>query len=445
MTAAAPAVARSRHDAEERARWRARRGTWLFLTTMMFLCLFVQRFGTPLSGGSMILNIVGPLGLLVALVAMSAGILAFHPTRLMIFVALVMLVMLGQVHAYLGVIANNGSVDLASMSQWLGITSFAVFVCTQRIPEDEFFALVNRFLLIIAIAGIIQFFAQFVGISVFRFTGLLPPSILAETKFNLQIPMGIGDLYKSNGFFLVEPSVTSQFLVLGIMIEIMYFRRTLYLLLFGFSLVLALSGTGELVLGAFVLTVAVRLRARGVALAAASIAFAGFIAVVVMLTFPAVGDIVVGRLNEFNRIGSSGFIRFITPFWLTSDVLTQYPSAPLLGIGAGMSERLTVPYFYSVDTPVKIAIEYGFPVLILYVALFLSGRRTPRQSVLVPPVLVLLMLAGGYQQFAPVVYLMSLLICTVSLTEVTPGTRSPAWVARAVASSRQPAAIRLSR
>jgi len=438
---AAPAVARTRHEAEGRARWRVQRGTWLFITTMLFLCLFAQRFGTPLSG-TMLLNVVGPLGLLVAVLATFSGILAFHPTRLMIFVALVMLVMLGQVHAYLGIVANNGSVDLPSMAQWLGITSFAVFVCTQPIPEDAFFALVNRFLLVIAIAGIIQFFAQFVGISIFHFSGLLPHSVLAETGWHMQIPMGIGELNKSNGFFLVEPSVTSQFLALGIMIEIMFFRRTLYLLVFGFSLVLALSGTGELVLGAFVLTVAVRLRGKGVALAAACIAFAGLVAIVVMLTVPAVGDIVVARLNEFNQIGSSAFIRFVTPFWLISDVLREYPSASLLGIGAGMSERLTVPYHYTVDTPVKIAIEYGFPVLILYVSLFLTGRRTPRQSVLVPPVLVLLMLAGGYQQFGPVVYLMALLICTVSLTEVDPGPRSPAWVAPARASSRQPAAIR---
>jgi len=412
---------------------------------MLFLCLFAQRFGTPLSGGDMILNIVGPLGILAALLATSAGILAFHPTRLMIFVALVMLVMLGQVHAYLGIVAYNGTVDLPSMSQWLGITSFAVFVCTQPIPEDEFFALVNRFLLVIAVAGIIQFFAQFVGISIFHFTGLLPPRILAESKWHMQIPMGIGDLNKSNGFFLVEPSVTSQFLALGIMIEIMFFRRTLYLLLFGFSLVLSLSGTGELVLGTFVLTVAVRLRGKGVALAAVSIAFAGLVAVVVMLTVPAVADIVVARLNEFNTIGSSGFIRFVTPFWLISDVLREYPSASLLGIGAGMSERLSLPYYYSVDTPVKIALEYGFPVLVLYVSLFLSGHRTPRQSALVPPALVLLMLAGGYQQFGPAVYLIVLLICTVSLTEVDPGPRSPAWVAPAKASSRQRGTIRPSR
>jgi hypothetical protein len=351
-------------------------------------------------------------------------------------------VMVGQVHAYLGVVAYNGVISLPSMSQWLGITSFTVFVCTQRIPEDEFFALVNRFLLVIAFAGIIQFFAQFVGVSIFRFTGWLPSSILDETNWNLQIPMGIGDLYKSNGFFLVEPSVTSQFLAMGIIIEILFFRRWLYLLVFGFTLVLADSGTGELVLATFVLTVAARLRWKGVALAALSILFAVVIAGTVMLLVPAVANIAIERLNEFNTRGSSGFTRFVTPFWLLSDVLREYPIASLFGIGAGTSERLTLPYYYAVNTPVKIAVEYGFPVLVLYLSLFLKGHRTPRQSALVPPAFVLLMAAGGYQQFGPVVYLMVLLICTVSLSEADPPSRITGQVARARLSSRRQGIVR---
>lgn len=420
---AARAVPPTRLGAEWRERWRVQRGTWLFITTILFLCLFAQRFGTPLSGGAMTLNIVGPLGIMAALVAMFAGILAFDAIRLTIFLTLVTLVMLGQVHGFLGIVADNGTIDLPSMAQWLGITFFTVFVCTQRIPEDEFFALVNRFLLVIAFAGILQFVAQFVGISIFQFSGLLPARILAETKWHLVIPADIGTLYKSNGFFLVEPSVTSQFMAMGIIIEILFFRRWLYLLAFGLCLVLSFSGTGQLVLGVFVLTVAVRLGWKGVALAAASILLAAVVAGVLYLTVPAVADMMVARVHEFNTEGSSGFIRFVTPFWLLSDVMREYPSAAFLGIGAGTSERLTLPYHYSVNTPVKIAVEYGFPVLILYFWLFLSGRRTPRQSALLPPAFVLLMFAGGYQQFGPVVFLMVLLTCTVSLIEAEPASR----------------------
>jgi hypothetical protein len=411
-TTAAPAVPRTGRGA-----WRRpQRGTWHFVTGILFLCLFLQRFGTPFGGG-MLLNIVGPLGLGLTLVALFAGVLGFDRARLGIFLALLALVMVGQVHAYLGIVAYNGVIDMPSMLQWLGITSFTIFACSERIPEDEFFALVNRFLIVIAFAGIAQFFAQLLGISIFRFTGLLPTSMLAERNWNMLIPFGIGNLYKSNGFFLVEPSVTSQFLAIGIIIEVLYFRRPLYLSAFGVALVLTLSGTGVLVLGTFVLTVAARLGWKGVALAAVCILLAIVVAGGVMLFVPVVADEAVGRMHEFTTIGTSGFTRFVTPFWLLNDVMREYPSAAFVGIGAGTSERLNLPYFYTVDTPVKIAVEYGFPVLILYFSLFLTGRRTKRQSALVPPVFVLLMIAGAYQQFAPVMFLMVLLICTVSLTE----------------------------
>jgi hypothetical protein len=411
-TAPGPGIAaRPARPARNRAR--------LFTAALLFLCLFLQRFGTPVGGG-MVLNIVGPLGLGLAMLAALAGVLAFDRARLTIFSLLLGLVLIGQAHAQLGKVAYNGVISMPSMYQWLGVTSFAVFVFAEPMPEKEFFGLVNRFLLVIAFAGIIQFFAQLVGVQIFRFTGILPDSLLAEANWNLRIGSGIDDLYKSNGLFLVEPSVTSQFMAIGIIIEILYFRRLLYLGVLGLALVVAFSGTGGLVLGAFVLTVALRLGWKGLVLAALVVLFAAVFAVSVVLIVPAAGEIATTRLNEFTTIGTSGFLRFVTPFWLLGDVLREYPLAGLLGIGAGTSERLTMPYHYSVDTPVKIAVEYGFPVLILYLTLFLVARRTRRQSVLVPPAFVLLMFAGGYQQFAPVIYPMMLLICTAWLTEAAP-------------------------
>src|SRR5271166_5070191 len=98
-------------------RLRARRGARLFATGILFLCLFMQRFGTPMNGGAMILNIVGPLGLGLAIVAAFAGILAFDRVRLTIFLTLVAFALVGQVHAHLGIVAYNGMISLASRFQ----------------------------------------------------------------------------------------------------------------------------------------------------------------------------------------------------------------------------------------------------------------------------------------------------------------------------------------
>ena len=51
----------------------------------------------------------------------------------------------------------------------------------------------------------------------------------------------------------------------------------------------------------------------------------------------------------------------------------------------------------------------------LYVSLFVFADRTPRQSVVMVPALVLLLFTGGYQQFGSIVYFIAMLICTARL------------------------------
>ena len=59
--------------------------------------------------------------------------------------------------------------------------------------------------------------------------------------------------------------------------------------------------------------------------------------------------------------------------------------------------------------------EYGLPAVLLYVWIFLTGDRTRLQGALVVPSIVLLLLAGGYQEFAPVLIPILLLICVARL------------------------------
>jgi len=48
----------------------------------------------------------------------------------------------------------------------------------------------------------------------------------------LRISVGVGDLLKANGFFLIEPSVFSQFMALALIIELLTTRRPRHMLLF---------------------------------------------------------------------------------------------------------------------------------------------------------------------------------------------------------------------
>ena len=272
----------------------------------------------------------------------------------------------------------------------------------------------------IAIAGIVQFAAQFVGVRNFQFSAILPQSILYERWYNLVIPVGIGSLLKSNGFFIIEPSTFSQFMALGLIIEATLFRRPRYLIFFILALVLSFSGTGWIVLLSFLVAATFTLGRRGIVIATGTVTLlASAIGLIVLIT-PPVAAAFSSRIQEFWEIGTSAHMRFITPFWLLGYVIHREPLSLLMGIGSGASEAISVPWFYDVNTPVKVLLEYGLPALVAYLMLFLVNRRTPVQRALVLPGMVLFLFAGGYQQFPPVLFLILLMLCIAQLRTALP-------------------------
>ena len=139
------------------------------------------------------------------------------------------------------------------------------------------------------------------------------------------------------------------------------------------------------------------------------------------VALPELFEYFVGRVDEFSTPGSSAHLRFVTPWWALSDVMGETPWSLLVGAGAGVSERLHTQfsYFYGMNTPLKIALEYGLPGLAAYLALFLAADRTPRQSALLLPALMLFLFTGTYAQFAPILFPV-LLITSVARLRPTP-------------------------
>ena len=396
-----------------------RRTMPIFLVSaIMVCCLFLQRFGIPF--GEQMVPLAGPIGLAFAAAGLLQEKLSFNKPRLILFFVLLLLVAAGDVYNAGRPAPFGASISTPSVLQFLGLTFFTTFEFAEPMDESRFFQIVNKFFLYIAFAGSAQFFAQFVGVKIFTLAQFLPGSIMAEKGWNLQIPFGIGDLYKANGFFLVEPSVLSQFMAVAIIIEILYFKRTLYLCMFLLCFVLAFSGTGGLVLFGFVLASAARLGMRGIVTAILLLTLFAGVAAAVMFIAPDIGGMAQGRMSEFYTPGTSGHMRFVTPFWMMADVLHRYPMAAIFGTGGGTSEHLPLPYDYDTNTPVKIGTEFGLFTLFVYVLLFAVGRRTPRQSVLVLPMLILLLITGSYQQFPPVLFLVALLICMAWLKVTGP-------------------------
>lgn len=420
----APATPAARSGARTRARAGAGARALRFTTVLVCICLFLQRFGVPL--GSKPFSLVGPLGLALAGWALAQGTLAVHRIRLACFLVLAICVAVGLLTQ--GVTPGQAAPNMASMSQFLLLTSFAVLSFAEPVDEARFFRIVAYWFAVIAACGIAQFLAQAVGVRIFAFTGILPTALLYESGYNLIIPVGAGDLLKSNGFFLIEPSTFSQIMALGLIIEILAFRRAGYLALFAAGLLLSFSGTGWIVLASFVIAAVLGMGWRGIAIGGGTVLLLGLLLGFAWFAMPDFAHVLQGRMDEFSQPGTSGHRRFITPFWALSDTLHARPSVALTGLGSGVSEKLELPYEYDVNTPIKVGLEYGVGGLLAYVMLFLAGRRSPIQAGLLVPACTLFFFAGAYQQFPPVIFLTLLL---TSVARLVPADAGPASRLRA--------------
>lgn len=383
-----------------------------FVGLTLAICLFLQRFALPY--GSLEVSIAMPLVLLLSGWGLMVGILTIDRRRAAFFLGLVACGLIATaVHAtYPLAIAPRTSLN--SLVYWLAMTAFAVLRLRAPMDERRFFSLLAIMLELVAVAGIAEFVAQLVGLRLFSFSGLVPANLLIEHEYDVVASISGTDLLRSNGFFLVEPSVFSQFMAVGVIVEWLLFRRPARLALYLVGLLVSVSGSGWLVLCAFVVELAFVTGALGVLRALVLAGVCVLAMTLASLVIPDITSALTGRVGEFNVQGSSGYDRFVTPFMVLAQVLSGAPWSILTGIGPGASEQLLVPYFYQLNTPVKVILEYGLPGLLFYLLLLLYAIRTPTQWLLICPLFVLLMFTGGYQEFAPILFPV-LLISTVAL------------------------------
>ncbi len=396
-----------------------------FTVLILASALALQRFGLLL--GTSYVSIVGPIGLLLAGTGLRQGWLALDFGRLMIFGALVASIMAGSAIRAAFPDAYGAAPSWLSLLQFVGLSAFGVFVFDRPVDEKRFFHAVNAVFTVLAAAGILQFVVQFAGVSLFSFSSFVPANLLLEGPYNTVIPIGVGSFDKSNGLVLVEPSVFSQMMALAVIIEVLVLRRSLRLLLFAAGLVTSISGTGWLMILTFVLTAVLSLGARGLIMSVATVAVGVVALGGLSLAFPAGFDVFVQRTGEIYAVGSSGHDRFVTPWWLAGFVMHRTPLAALYGLGPGTSEHLPMhpAWDYNTNPPVKIFVEYGIACVVFYIIFLLIAERTSTQKALLAPVLVLLLLDGGYSQFPPVLFPALLLVSVAKLSQAPPGAGRP--------------------
>jgi len=341
--AAAPAAANAATAAVERD------VVWAY-GVMLFAIFILHRFGVPAAGSEV------PLMFPICL----AG-LGWLMLRGRAFVETGRLILLAgfAAAAALSALANGGSLSWTSLALLFAIyIPMVLMMPVSPATRLRCLDLFQRFVLFVCVAGAIQFLAQFVipGPRLFTFAGIVPEALLRPGSHTvIPLPARAG-LYKSNGFFLGEPSSLSQFAALGLIVELLYFRRRLFLLACVAGLVLSYSGTGLVLLAAFLPLVLFRTAGFGttVLLGLLGLLVVGFGELIYL-------DAITQRAEEFNSPHSSGFARFLSPLYVLDRVMHQNPSALLFGFGPGSITNYLAGLEFTAHDPtwIKLLFEYG--------------------------------------------------------------------------------------
>lgn len=357
---------------------------WALLFLMLSVTVF-SRFGLRLVGGF-------PIDVsFVALYALVGTLLWHGWTRLDVRAFVFYGVAMSMATLSLMVNLNFGIAPVSAASLVLLAAIYLPFAFAIELPGGVPAAwrwtvrVFGNIALFCAAAGIVQFYAQFFIHEewLFNFNKLLPWRLQGAVGFNTVIP--VGELFKSNGFFLREPSHFSFLMALAIVLELNGARRVGRLAAFGFALLLTYSGTGLLALALGLLFPL----GRRTVIAAVLAAGGGF--VVLWLFGEALNlQFTLDRVAEFGSPRSSAYARYVAPLVRMAEEIDSLAWSTWFGQGPGTIQR-SARGLHSFDpTWAKLLYEYGLAGLLSMLALVLYA--TTRSAA--PLALRVVLLAG---------------------------------------------------
>jgi hypothetical protein len=331
-------------------------------TAVLASLLFLQRIVLPMFGSSMGLDSV--VVLLILGYQFAAGKIFIQFDRLLWFLVLVL--------AATSSLLLNADSKRTSYGEFL--VGFSLLTLTRPSTDDQYKATLQNFQLLVLILSwlaILQFLAHFIinPSRLVMFFGIVPN--LTDPGESVQIGV------KSNGLFLSEASTLSQITALGILLEILEFRRPRYLLALTLAFLLAYSGTGtSMLLLGLPLAALVNPKAQLPAM------IATLFALVLLATGFIHLSMFTSRLGEFQETHASGFMRFTSSFWQAADYFKTASLQELFfGKGPGYGAIRDTFYASSSNGWFKLFLEYGALgtfVLPCFFAYCLRRSRCPK-------------------------------------------------------------------
>lgn len=377
------------------------------LVVSLFLAVTVfSRFGINLGTYPLSFSLFIAYGLVVA--ALMSGNLAICPGRLLVYCAGIAVGIVS-----LAVNTSLAPADRSSATSLLLLTVIylpLLFVLWPTADQEQelrwTMRVFSNIVLFCGIAGIAQFFAQFVIHAdwLFDFTPYIPTALQQGGIYNTVIP--VGNLYKSNGFFFREPSGASFVMALALLVELSFFHRPVRMAIFALALVLTYSGTGVLALMIGLLfSVRPQTVGRLTVLAVIGGLAAWAASDVLNLSFT------LNRIHEFSEERSSAYLRYVAPMRLVNDMLFDHPWSFWIGFGPGTISRLSQTEFEFHDpTWAKLLIEYGILGCASFLTLMTKCIRRPTLPLQVQAVLFFSWLVmGGHLLTPDSVYLVAVL------------------------------------
>jgi hypothetical protein len=367
---------------------------------LLFFPLFMQRFALAFGNRLLGFDLV-PIGLIL-LHQFLSGKLLIQYDRLLWFLGF-------GLATTCSLLLNFSSTMLTGYAQF--VVFYSLFTLSRPFNPDQYKKTLQAFQLVVMVLsclGVAQFVAQFVvdGTQLVRFYGLLDfildphdPASAAEG------PRNFGGTLKSNAIFLSEPSIFSQITALGILVEVLQFGRPRYLLVMALGFLVAYSGTGLMLLLIFLPLAGLRHGRAGLS--------ALFVVMLILGLFATgIADLGVftSRVSEFQDTHSSGFARFVSPFWLAAQRFDIAPlGALLIGSGPGTVNSFSnLWYAHAIVNWFKLLYEYGLIGSFIFYCFLASCFRRSRC-----PGLVIALLIFNYL-FEQGTFAIAIALCTLN-------------------------------